>query len=133
LAQPIPARLTAREGRRFAFPVGIAFGVLSGIALWRGHPITASTLVSLAGALLFAGLLIPARLGPVQRAWMALAKAISRVTTPVFLGVLYFLVLAPAGFIRRTVARNPLVHRDSGDSYWYGREGGGRSDLRRQF
>jgi len=68
--------------------------------------------------LLAAGAAIPARLGPVYRAWMGLAQAISRVTTPVFMGVVFFAVLTPMGLVMRLFGRNPIRHRAVNQSYW---------------
>lgn len=129
------ARLTAREGRRFAFPVGIAFLVLAGILYWwRDHETAGAVVGGLGASLLAAGLVIPAHLGPAQRAWMALAHALSRVTTPIFMSVVYFVVLTPSGLLRRGIGRNPIRHLASDDSYWAERpDGQRRSDLQRQF
>ena len=90
---------------------------------------------TLAGMLILAGLVAPGRLGPVQRAWMRFAHLISRVTTPVFMGVTYFLVLSPTGALMRALGRNPLAHSEGGDSFWATRYGAAkrRSDLTRQF
>jgi len=128
------ARLSPSEGRRFAVPVGLAFLGLGGLLWWRAHDVVALVAGGLGGLLLLAGLVAPTRLGPIQRAWMGLAHAISRVTTPIFLGVLYFLVLTPIGWLRRRLGSNPVVHRPEGDSFWRTRpEGDRRSDLERQF
>jgi hypothetical protein len=134
LERRIPARLTAREGRAFAFPVGIAFGVIAGITAWRNHELATWILGGLSGSLLVAGLLVPTLLGPVQRAWMGLAHAISKVTTPIFMGIVYFVVLTPIGIARRVIGSNPVEHRPVEDSYWHTRpEGKRRGDLHRQF
>jgi hypothetical protein len=71
--------------------------------------------------LLAAGLLVPGQLGPVQRAWMGLAHAISKVTTPIFMGVVFFIVLTPVGLVMRLFGRNPIHHRAIDRSYWAGR------------
>ena len=52
LAHRIPTRLSAAEGRKFAFTVGIAFLVLAGISYWRGHTRVPVVLGSLGGVLL---------------------------------------------------------------------------------
>jgi hypothetical protein len=121
LEEGIPARLTVGEGRRFAFTVGIAFLVFGGIAWWRGHPSAAPVLGGVGTLLLLAGAFVPGRLGPVYRAWMALAHAISRVTTPVFMGIVYFVVIFPVGLGMRLLGRNPIAHRPAGGSYWFDR------------
>ncbi len=130
----ISTRLTAKEGRAFAFPVGIAFLILTAITWWRGHDLAMQVFGSLSGLLLVAGALVPTRLGPVYRAWMGLAHAISKVTTPIFMGVVYFVVLTPIGIARRTFGSNPMNHTAVDDSYWRIRpENKQRGDLNRQF
>lgn len=132
LATGIPARLTAAEGRKFGLTVGAAFLVLAGISLWRKHPIPAGVFGALGALLLASGAVIPARLGPVNRAWMGLAHAISRVTTPVFMGVIFFLILTPVGLVMRLFGRNPLVRRTVNRSYWV-EPNVLRGDLKNQF
>jgi len=135
VAEGIRARLTASEGRRFGLTVGTAFAVFAGIAWWRAHPSVAAVLGSLGGLLILAGLLIPTRLGPVERAWMRLAHLISKVTTPIVMGGMYLFVLTPVGFLRRRLGGNPLVHAPAERSYWRARPEGSRrsSNLSRQF
>ena len=124
---------TPSEGRRFAFPVGIAFLVLSGVLFWRGKDTAFQVMSALGGVLLLAGLVLPGRLGPVYRAWMAMALAISKVTTPIFMAVVYFVVLTPTGLIMRVVGKRPMTHRLENGSFWHSTAGRPKSDLRRQF
>lgn len=133
MAVGVPARLTAGEGRRFAFTVGIAFGVLGAISAWRGHYFAPRILATLGGILLLAGLVVPGRLSRAHRAWMALARAISRVTTPVTVGALYFVVLTPVGLLMRALGRNPLRRRERNGGFWVPADSDGRSDLEAQF
>ena len=134
MAAGIPARLTAAQGRRFGLTVGGAFLVFAAIAWWRGHPTTTSVLGALGCVLSVAGLVIPTLLGPIERAWMQLAHLISKVTTPIVMGVMYLLVLTPVGLLRRTLGGNPMVHEPEGGSYWKSRPSGKRAgNLTRQF
>jgi hypothetical protein len=66
---------------------------------------------------------------------MGLALAISRVTTPVFMGIVYFVAITPTGLLMRLFGRNPLVRGTGTGSYFVDRSpGAGRhSDLKRQF
>jgi hypothetical protein len=135
VGNPVPARLTPSEGRRFAFPVGVAFLLLAGLLGWRSHAVAAGVLAGVGGTLLVAGVLIPGHLGPVQRGWMAFALALSKVTTPVFMGITFFLVITPTGFLVRRFGRNPVTRTPHEGSFWVRRpEGAGRrSNLERQF
>ena len=134
MAAGIPARLTAAQGRRFGLTVGGAFLLFAAIAWWRGHPVTASVLGTLGGVLSVAGLVIPTLLGPVERAWMRLAHLMSKVTTPIVMGVMYLVVLTPVGLLRRAFGGNPMAHQPQGGSYWKSRPQGSRAgNLTRQF
>jgi saxitoxin biosynthesis operon SxtJ-like protein len=135
VAERIRARLTAAEGRRFGLTVGAAFAVFAGIAWWRAHPTVSTVLGSLGGVLILAGLIIPTLLGPVERAWMGLAHLISKVTTPIVMGVMYLLVITPVGVLRRRLGGNPLVHAPAERSFWRTRPENGRrtASLSRQF
>jgi hypothetical protein len=113
----IPARLTAAAGRKFGFTVGLAFVALGSIAYWRGKHATSTVLLSLGGALVVAALVAPTLLGPVERAWMGLARLISKVTTPVFMAVVYFVAITPIGFIRR-LGGSPIMKRERTASRW---------------
>jgi Saxitoxin biosynthesis operon protein SxtJ len=133
LATGIPARLSAREGRKFGLTVGIAFAVLGGVAWWRGRATVAIVFWSVGGLLMAAGLAVPTTLGPVQRAWMGLAHAISKVTTPIFMAIVYFVVLLPVGLVMRMFGRNPLTTHHSANTVWVSRGQNRRGDLERQF
>jgi hypothetical protein len=133
VAAGIPARLTPAEGRKFAFPVGAAFLALAALTWWRDTAWAWRVFASLGGLLLVAGALIPGQLGPVYRAWMGLAHAISKVTTPIFMGVVYYVVLTPIGLLMRLVGRKPLVHAEQDGGFWRAAPSGGRADLERQF
>jgi len=134
MATRVSARLTAAQGRRFGLTVGGAFLFLAAIAYWRGSPTATTMLAWLGAALSISGLLIPTHLGPVERAWMRLAHLISKVTTPIVMGVMYLLVLTPVGLLRRMFGANPLVHEAASSSYWHSRPEGQRAgNLRRQY
>ena len=132
MAAGVPARLSAPEGRKFGLTVGSAVLVLAGVAWWRGHARTAPLLGSLGVLLLLAALALPTRLGPVIRGWMALAQAISRVTTPILLAIVYFVVITPVGLMLRALGRDPLPRPRSGQSGWLDKAAT-KSDLERQF
>jgi len=125
---------TAGDGRRFGFPVGGAFLALGALLLWRGRPIGAEVAAVVGISLLIATLLLPARLGPVYRGWMALAVAISKVTTPLFMGVVYYLVFTPVGWMRRVLGTRTSSASRRADTVWVARDAAARrSDLQRQF
>jgi hypothetical protein len=114
--------------------VGLAFLALGGLLWWRGRETAALVPAAVGTVLLLAGLVVPQRLGPVERGWMALAERISRVTTPLLMGAVYFLVVTPIGFVMRVFGHRPLAPRNENAGFWSPRgRGTDRSDLERQF
>lgn len=118
MAERISTRLTAAEGRKFGFTVGLAFVALGTVALWRGKHRTATVLLSLGGVLILAALVAPTLLGPVERAWMGLAHLISKVTTPIFMGIVYYVVITPIGYLRRLSGSGMSAPKDRDASNW---------------
>jgi len=135
MATRVSTGLTAAEGRRFGLTVGAAFLVLSGISWWRGHTVAPVVVGGLALLLISAGLAIPTKLTPVERGWMTLAHAISKVTTPIVMAIIYLVILTPVGLLRRNLGSNPLVHQAGAAGFWKTRPAGARRspNLRRQF
>lgn len=135
MAERAPTRLSAAEGRRFGVTTGVAFLVFGALFLWRGHELRAVVASVAGGALVGAGLLVPTTLGPVERAWMGLAHALSKVTTPILMGIIYFLVITPMGVIRRRFGTSPVLRAGPADSRWvrHGDDAEPRARMERQF
>jgi|SRR5688572_23834895 len=135
MAARVSARLTASQGRRFGLTVGLAFVVLAALTAWRDVRILPFVLGSIGGTLLVAAMLVPSHLGPVERAWMALAHAISRVTTPIIMAVMYFAVITPTAVARRSFGGNPLAHAAGSTGFWKPRPPDARrsKSMERQF
>ena len=133
MVTPSTDTLSRSEGRRFAFSVGAAFQLLGGLLWWRGVEL-GPWLLAPGTALWIAGTLAPTRLTLTYRLWMAMAAALSKITTPIVMGGIFLMVLTPTGLIRRWFGSNPLVHfADGSNGYWKSRGDHSRSDLERQF
>jgi hypothetical protein len=64
-----------------------------------------------AGALLGLATAAPLLLRPVFRAWMAFGLVMSRITTPLVLGILFVLVVTPIARVRALRGNDPLARR----------------------
>jgi uncharacterized membrane protein len=127
--------LRLSENRQFAVTVGGAFALLAGVLAWKDHGKWAMVAAALAAALATLAVVAEGALSPIRAPWMKAAHAMSRVTTPIVLGVVYFFVITPIGLIMRAGGHNPLKHRPVNGSMWKTREPrrGGRRDMTRQF
>ena len=125
--------MTTAEGRRFAWTLAAGFSVLAVLSAWRGR-FTLMDVFGVAGGIaLVAGVFVPTRLGPIERAWTALGIRLSRVTAPVFLGIVYFVIVTPTGWIRRTFGRDPIARERAASSFWVERAEQTDDELRESF
>jgi hypothetical protein len=111
--------LSTRELRRFGLTVGGVFLLLGTLSWLRGHAV-APRVLWLAGVLLVTPALVaPGILGPVQRGWMRGAKVLGEFNGRVILTIVFYVILAPIGFVLRRV-RDPLDRswRDGRTSQW---------------
>ena len=124
----------AQRGRKFGFTIGAAMLVLAAAGYWRGSRRSAPWIAGVGCALLIASLVMPALLAPVERVWMAGAALLSRITTPIFMGIVYFLVFTPVSVVRRILGKRSVVRSGTEQSFWVRRAADARrSDLERQF
>lgn len=100
------ADLSPRAARSFALVVALA---LTALAAWvgarRGVTSTAAWLAAFAAALAAAGLLAPAILRPLHRAWIALGLVLGWFTSRLVLAALFYGVVTPLGLLRRAMRR----------------------------
>jgi hypothetical protein len=99
---------------------------------WRDRGIGAGVTALAGSGLALTGLVHPESLEPVYRAWMGMARAMSVVTTPIVLAIMYFLVFTPLAFVMRVAGRRPLQAGSGQPGFWTKRESP-RGDLERQF
>ena len=72
----------------------------------------------LAGLLVTSGLVAPMALQPVYKLWMRFGLILSKITTPIIMGLVFFLVITPTGLIRRLFSGDPLARNfDNEESY----------------
>ena len=64
------------------------------------------------------GLVAPMTLRPVYRIWMRFGIFMSKITTPLLMGLVFFLTITPIGAIRRMFGKDSL-HRKFSDANTY--------------
>ncbi len=103
----------------FGFTIGIVLGLLSGLLWWKGKDTYLIFLIISVVFILF-GLILPAVLKPLQKAWMTLAVIIGWIMTRVILSVLFYIVFTSFGFISKLFGKKflDIDFKDSRESYW---------------
>jgi hypothetical protein len=134
-AAAIP-ELDRRGLRAFGITTGLAVAALFGLTLpWLlEHPIPLWPW-ALAAALVAAGLAAPKLLRPIYRGWMRFGLLMSRVTTPLLLGVLFIAIVTPIARVRALRGHDPLARRAEPQARSYRVPSAERSarDLERPF
>lgn len=114
------AKKSYREEREFGILVG---AVLLGLACWwiykHRYPAATQYFLGVGGLLAFFGIVYPKALVVPNRLWMKLAGLLAMITTPIILGVIFFLIVMPIGVLKRATGWDPLRRRaPSSPSYW---------------
>ena len=68
------------------------------------------------------GLVAPSTLRPLYKVWMTFGLFMSRFTTPLIMGLVFYIVITPAGFIFRLFARDPMQRQWDADADTYRNE-----------
>ncbi len=117
--------------------VGLTFAALFAlIAFWPalyGNPVRLWAL-AIAGIFAVLAFLRPQALSGLNRLWMALGSRLHRITSPLILGIIFFLVVMPIGLLMRLLGKNPMARARAGQpSYWVPRQPPGPSPFHQQF
>lgn len=88
--------------------VAVLFGLFFPWVLERSWPLWPWVLFGVLGGV---GLIAPLALKPVYKLWMRLGLLLNRITTPLILGIVFYLVISPIGLVRR-LKRNDAMARD---------------------
>jgi Saxitoxin biosynthesis operon protein SxtJ len=66
---------------------------------------------AIGGVLALWALVAPATMRGFYRLWMRLAELLGRITTPVIMSLVFFLVITPAALVIRLMGRDPMAQR----------------------
>jgi hypothetical protein len=112
-------KIKGSSDRSFGIVFAVVFALIAGWPLLYGGELR---LWSLAVAFAFARVawLRPALLAGPNRWWMKFGLLLGMVVSPIALGILFFAVLVPIGFLMRATGKDPLrLKREAGaESYW---------------
>ena len=102
-----------RKGlREFAIVTGGVLALIFGLFLpWvfeRSYPYWPWIVWALLGGW---GLIAPESLRPVYKAWMKFALLLGKVTTPLVLGIVFFLIFFPVAMVFRILRKDPMKRK----------------------
>lgn len=109
--------------RSFGLVFAVVFTVIALYPLISGGALRAWGL-AVAGIFGVLALFIPAVLSPLNRLWTKFGKLLHHVVSPVALGIVFYLAVAPTGLLMRLFGKDPLRLRfdPAAKSYWIKRD-----------
>ncbi len=127
-------KVSAGSDRKFGLAVGAILCALAIVPLLHRQP-ARWWLLAPGLALVVMGLVAPSALAPLNRLWFRLGLLLGRVTNPIVMGILFFAVMVPIGWILRRRGQDLLrLRRDpAAQSYWIPRETDAAASLQKQF
>jgi hypothetical protein len=117
MSEPVPSN------RSFGWLFTMVFALLGGYSLWQDGWLYPWAF-ALAGITAAVTLAQPEWLAPLNRAWMRLGQLLHRVVSPVVLGVIFYGVFTPVGFVMRLAGRDIMRRRfePGAATYWLDRD-----------
>jgi hypothetical protein len=124
------------SNRSFGLVFTVVFALIAAYQWWHARP-SWPYWAGVAVAICLVSIFAPATLAPLNRLWMRLALALSKLMTPAIMAVLFFGSVLPTGLVLRLLGKDPLRlkwHKES-DTYWISRtpEGPAPSSFRKQY
>jgi hypothetical protein len=107
------------SNRSFGLVLAGFFALLGALGLWR-HSERWPIWLGLAVVALALALAAPNVLAPFNRVWTKFGLLLHAIVSPVILGVIFYLCIAPIGFLMRLSGKDPLRLRyePEAESYW---------------
>lgn len=109
--------------RMFGFVLAVVFALIGFQPLLSTPDYKVWALI-LAAAVLGVTLTIPRMLVPLFRLWMWIGYCLHKITNPILLGLIFYVVVVPTGLLMRALGRRPLrlEMESSAKSYWMNRD-----------
>ena len=122
--------------RQFAFTMGIIISLLFGLILPFIFDYSLPKWPWIV-ALVFViwGLVAPKTIKPIYQIWMRFGLIMSKITTPIILGILFFLIMTPMGIVMRMFRHDPMARKfdKTKDTYRVMRDQSINSDIEKPY
>jgi hypothetical protein len=124
-----------RRLRWFGLLVGGIFAVISHLPVVLSDEPPRIWALAASAILVIPALVMPSLLKPIYGIWMFVGHVLGWVNTRIILGVLYYLLFTPAGFLMRRFGSDPMRRKPDpkADTYRVLRQARPASHMKRQF
>jgi hypothetical protein len=111
--------------RMFGLVFTAFFAIVGLLPLRKGLPIRLWA-IALSAVFAVAALALPSLLKPLNKAWTRLALLLQKITNPIVMGILFYIVLTPMALLSRLMGKDPMRRHfnPNADTYWITRDTG---------
>lgn len=100
-----------QNGRKFGLTMTVASSVFALLFLYKQRTTAAIIFGCVAALFLLFALVAPKVLEPVETVWMGFARVLGAINTRIIMGLLYFLIFVPIGFVFKIFGRDEMRRR----------------------
>ncbi|MFL2897594.1 MAG: SxtJ family membrane protein [Candidatus Pelagibacter sp.] len=120
------------SNRNFGIIFSIVFLIISLWPVLSQNDIRIWSLI-ISGIFLILGLINSKLLLPLNKIWFKFGILLGNFIAPIVMGIVYFMVVTPTGFIMRLLGKDLLnLKKNNKDTYWIQKDNS-NSDLKNQF
>ncbi len=107
------------NNRDFGILFFVVFALLAVHAIYNGKLLFSLIFIAISMVTALITAITPNLLTPFKKIWMKLGELMGKVTSPIALGVIFFILLSPVGLITRFFGRDVLhLKKEKSSSYW---------------
>ena len=127
------SKIKINSNRSFGIVFFFVFLIISLWPLLNGNPLRVWS-IFVAIIFLILGLINSNFLTPLNKLWFKFGKLLGFIVAPIVMGVIFFLIITPTGFIMKMLGKDLLnkKYNNKIKSYWINREKS-KSTMKKQF
>jgi membrane glycosyltransferase len=112
-----------KQSKHFGLLLSIFFFILAVYLIFIKSIFLGQFLLILSGTFFLVSIAIPKSLSRITKLWLRFGDILGRVVSPITLGLIFFILIAPIGMLTRLFGRDELLlKKKNKKSYWLARQ-----------
>ena len=112
-----------KQSKHFGLLLSIFFFILAVYLIFNKSIFLGQFLLILSGTFFLVSIAIPKSLSRITKLWLRFGDILGRVVSPITLGLVFFILIAPIGMLTRLFGRDELLlKKKNTKSYWLARQ-----------
>ena len=112
-----------KQSKHFGLLLSIIFFILAVYLIFKKSIFLGQFLLILSGTFFLVSIAIPKSLSRITKLWLRFGDILGRVVSPITLGLIFFILIAPIGLLTRLFGRDELLlKKKNKKSYWLARQ-----------